>query len=121
MNNPYWDNICAIAERQRAKGINTYGKGIESNLADVLTRIEYLQEELVDALMYCEWIKDSLIPKWIPVSERFPEPFELVYVYVPAEHRVTDAYLTRHMEWVGVRMNREVTHWMKMPEPPKEV
>ena len=59
-NNPYWQNIQAIAERQRAKGIKTYGRGLEDNPADIITRIEYLQEELVDALMYCEWIKDNL-------------------------------------------------------------
>ena len=59
-NNPYWENICAIAEKQRAKGIATYGTGIEDNPADIITRIEYLEEELVDALMYCEWIKDSI-------------------------------------------------------------
>lgn len=60
MSNPYWKNICAIAEKQRAKGIETYGKGIEDNKADIITRIEYLQEELIDALMYCEWIKDYI-------------------------------------------------------------
>ena len=58
MENPYWKNICAIADRQREKGIKTYGSGIEDNPADIITRIEYLEEELVDALMYCEWIKD---------------------------------------------------------------
>ena len=31
--NPYWDNICAIAERQREKGVKTYGSGIEDNPA----------------------------------------------------------------------------------------
>lgn len=59
-NNPYWNNICAIADRQREKGIKTYGSGIEDNPADIITRIEYLEEELVDALMYCEWIKDYI-------------------------------------------------------------
>jgi hypothetical protein len=59
-NNHYWENICKIAEKQRRKGIETYGKGIEDNPAAIITRIEYLQEELVDALMYCEWIKDYL-------------------------------------------------------------
>lgn len=58
--NPYWNNICAIADRQRQKGMETYGKGLEDNNADVITRIEYLEEELVDALMYCEWIKDQI-------------------------------------------------------------
>lgn len=58
--NPYWKNICAIADRQREKGIKTYGSGIEDNPADIISRIEYLEEELVDALMYCEWIKDYI-------------------------------------------------------------
>jgi hypothetical protein len=60
MDNKYWGNICAIAEKQRAKGIATYGTGIEDNPADIITRIEYLEEELVDALMYCEWVKDYI-------------------------------------------------------------
>lgn len=59
-DNRYWKNICAIAEKQREKGIATYGSGIEDNPAAIITRIEYLEEELVDALMYCEWIKDAI-------------------------------------------------------------
>ena len=58
--NPYWERICSIADRQREKGIKTYGQGIEDNPAAMLKRIEYLQEELIDGLMYCEWIKDKL-------------------------------------------------------------
>ena len=45
MDNKYWWNICAIAEKQRAKGIATYGTGIEDNPADIITRIEYLEED----------------------------------------------------------------------------
>ena len=58
--NPYWENITRLAERQRAKGIATYGTGLEDNPADVLTRIEYIEEELIDALMYLEWVKEGL-------------------------------------------------------------
>lgn len=58
--NPYWDNICKIAEKQRNKGIETYGQGLEDNTWDIEKRIQYLEEELVDALMYCEWIKQYL-------------------------------------------------------------
>ena len=58
--------------------------------------------------------------RWIPVTDRLPEPFDVVYVYDRTRKRVTDAYMTRHMEWVGVCMNHEVTHWMPMPEPPTE-
>ena len=59
-NNPYWENIEAIAARQRQKGIETYGQGLEANPADMLTRLTYLEEELVDGLMYIEWAKDWL-------------------------------------------------------------
>lgn len=60
MSNPYWENIETIAARQRQKGIDTYGQGLEENPADMVTRLTYLEEELIDALMYCEWIKDKL-------------------------------------------------------------
>lgn len=57
-NNPYWNNVCKMAQKQRDKGIEKYGFGLEDN--DELTeidRIVYLQEELIDGLMYCEHIK----------------------------------------------------------------
>ena len=59
-NNPYWQNIQDIADRQRQKGIDTYGQGLEENQADMVTRLTYLEEELIDALMYIEWIKEKL-------------------------------------------------------------
>ena len=59
-DNPYWANIEAIAARQREKGIDTYCQGLEENQADMVTRLTYLEEELIDALMYCEWIKEKL-------------------------------------------------------------
>lgn len=59
-NNPYWQNIQDIADRQRQKGIDTYGQGLEENPADMVTRLTYLEEELIDALMYIEWAKDYL-------------------------------------------------------------
>lgn len=59
--------------------------------------------------------------KWIPVTERLPEPFEIVIIFDRKHNHVIDGYMTRHKEWIGVRMNHEVTHWMPLPEPPKEV
>ena len=61
VNNPYWERICKLSDRQRAKGMEKYGHGLESNPAAILKRIEHLQEELLDGLMYCEWIKDKLM------------------------------------------------------------
>ena len=63
MNNPYWDRICEMADKQRAKGMATYGKGLEDNPLSAVERLEYLQEELIDALMYVEHIKASIRSK----------------------------------------------------------
>ncbi|WP_337626004.1 hypothetical protein [Phocaeicola sp.] len=59
-NNPYWDNIEEIAQRQREKGLQHYGCGLEDNPMPAPEVIEYLQEELIDALMYCEHLKAKL-------------------------------------------------------------
>lgn len=58
--NPYWERICILSERQRAKGMKTYGKGLEDNPLSITERITYLEEELIDALMYMEHIKAYL-------------------------------------------------------------
>lgn len=60
VENPYWERVCKLSEKQRAKGMGTYGQGLECNPASMVERIEHLQEELIDALMYCEWMKDKL-------------------------------------------------------------
>lgn len=54
----YWDNITKMYEKQRKKGIDTYGQTLEDNhsLTDI-ERLEYLEEELIDGLMYIEHIK----------------------------------------------------------------
>ena len=50
MGNPYWDRITEMADRQRTKGISTYGQGLEQFSApNAVQRIEYIQEELIDA------------------------------------------------------------------------
>lgn len=60
-NNPYWERITQIADRQRQKGIDTYGQGLERNtVPNAVERIEYIQEELIDGLMYLEWLKAKL-------------------------------------------------------------
>lgn len=58
MKSQYRENILKIMERQQKKGMEKYGQLLEDN--DSLSpcdRIEYLQEELIDALQYCEHIK----------------------------------------------------------------
>lgn len=61
LKNPYWRKITQMSDRQREKGIQTYGQGLEQfTTPNAVKRIEYIQEELIDALMYLEWLKDIL-------------------------------------------------------------
>lgn len=62
-SNPYWERINELAQRQREKGIKTYGQGLEMNPASIIERLNHLQEELIDALMYTEWIKEKVLEK----------------------------------------------------------
>jgi hypothetical protein len=66
--NPYWERICEISQKQRAKGIETYGQGLETNPLTIMERLTYLEEELIDGLMYIEHIK-----AWIDESYEVPK------------------------------------------------
>ena len=65
----YWDRITAIYHHQREKGLKKYGLPLEDNHADIDTRLRYIEEELVDALMYCEWVRDKLQEKGEKVND----------------------------------------------------
>ena len=65
----YWDRITAIYHHQREKGLKKYGLPLEDNPASIDTRIRYIEEELVDALMYCEWVRDKLQEKGEKVND----------------------------------------------------
>ena len=68
--------------------------------------------------------------KWIPVTERFPEK-EGTYIVRTTTGAVTTArfYAERDMtnyrgdfiKRVPAKFHRNATHWMSLPEPPKEV
>ena len=62
--------------------------------------------------------------RWIPVTERLPEEFVSVLVYIPSDspfQTVREAYFVNG-SW-GAKMwiygADEITHWMPLPEPPK--
>lgn len=65
--------------------------------------------------------KGVTIQRWIPVTEQLPEPFDNVLAYDSTEKIVERACMTLNNEWYGVVMSHAVTHWMPLPEAPKEV
>lgn len=56
----YWANVCGLQKRQAKKGMRKYGKRLEDNDSLAMwERLEYLEEELIDGLMYIEHIKQG--------------------------------------------------------------
>lgn len=48
-----------MADRQ-ARGVAKYGGTLDENHAEIAERLQHLKEELMDAIMYIEWIKSKL-------------------------------------------------------------
>jgi len=66
------------------------------------------------------------LPKWIPVTERLPEKYDCYYLVVLNNWNTDFCLYTKEKgfgmyitpKWLDA--NDEVTHWMPLPEPPKE-
>ena len=88
--------------------------------ADAIEELSNAQEQWI------EQERNALlksIPRWIPVTERLPEKFENVLV---ANKRGKHYDIDKGW-WNGSFFDRcakgsysNVTHWMSLPEPPKE-
>lgn len=67
---PYRAAVEKLLDRQEEKGISKYGVTLDKNTTLTGTqRIEHLEEELVDALMYCEHLKAGISGDGITANE----------------------------------------------------
>lgn len=63
-------------------------------------------------------------PKWISVEERLPEDGAIVLGYMVSRDYRTIKWKNNTQRWEGLLLDYAkefVTHWMPLPEPPKEV
>lgn len=73
------------------------------------------------------------VQKWIPVSERLPRPYVNVNIVAYLENECGSSYRVVSVGWYsdtlevwsiltsdGSVIDIKVTHWMPLPEPPKE-
>ena len=78
------------------------------------TEDEYIADMLMD--------NGVTVQKWIPVSERLPKYGERVLT--TDGYAIFEAYLSISHKWMrneGIWWAESaVTHWMPLPEPPKE-
>ena len=107
--------------------------------ADVCARVPYFTEFSRENPAYCKDFRKN--QTWIPVAERLPEvggcylvalkykyDFEKEYTYdtdVATFHfgydrRYIDGQWNTCVDWDEGQQYLHVTHWMPLPEPPKE-
>ena len=103
-----------------------------TDAADAIEELDTLLDGLeADNDALCETIERLKKPRWIPVTERLPENGQscLCY-YVGGEHRQLSWYsidtfyecdsLTGFYPHLKDSVGGAATHWMPLPEPPKE-
>lgn len=57
----YWARVCEKQRQQTEKGLSKYGMTLEDNTELTIgERLNHLEEELIDALMYIEHLKEKL-------------------------------------------------------------
>jgi hypothetical protein len=103
------------------------GGGITMDVMEKLVGL--LKEQFYDEYEF-EAVADDLISQgvtvqeWIPVTERLPEAGEIVLCHMKyGEMYILQRDSHAYYGWAGDRISYAtscVTHWMPLPEPPKE-
>lgn len=90
-------------------------------LGNAETHVVALQKEI-------EGLRDRLAQRWIPVTERLPEKWResdgetLVNYMIFSPDFGVDVgnFHAKAQRWLCMGLPAAVTHWMPLPEPPKE-
>ena len=94
--------------------------------ADAIDKLDTLLDGLeADNDALCETIERLKKPRWIPVTERLPVDvgYYIVYCWDGHINRVSFAKWQKNNRlWYlsATRAYWKVSHWMPLPEPPKE-
>ena len=94
-------------------------------MTQAVDAIEELSRDL-DSMNEANIALYGALPKWIPVSEKLPEEYVNVLVFLRSLDWNSIYYSIDHLmedgQWwkASTSWKHEVTHWMPLPEPPKE-
>lgn len=106
-----FENIVRVWQKQNMR--------CETDINELIGRMRSLVER-------AEW---KTVNRWIPCSEMMPEEEKEVIVYVKGDFEnsipfITTAYINSDCDWQsdydGEVIDSKITHWMPLPEPPKE-
>ena len=101
-----------LSTRDPAKKFKLWQEGIA---------YDWQEDAAADALAYIQQL-EAQVPRWIPVEERLPEDDEMYLVYTTENTCAVYRYWGDgewETEW-GEDASHDITHWMPLPEPPKE-
>lgn len=96
--------------------------------AGLFTQAADAIEKLIEVIQNHDFLKSLIKPGWIPVTERLPEIHKEVLVcnedYGEAELGFSEVAVWDGNDWICTwdmesRLHF-ITHWMPLPEPPKE-
>jgi hypothetical protein len=107
---------------------------VHSELMGLLQRTPYIRCEDVNRQYAVNWLMNNgvTVQKWIPVTERLPEGAELVLIHCKNGAMFVGycgkQYCDYERRWrIKTALNStkllnlgRVTHWMPLPQPPKE-
>ena len=105
-------NKVVVVERLKQQINMEQALGNIQTLADVERIIDFIATD----------VPDTNVGKWIPVSERLPKDGQRVIVYDNSAFFGV-AWRENNEWWADefIYDDGDVTHWMPLPEPPKEV
>ena len=79
--------------------------------------------ELAIAALNAQKEQNVKVSEWISVEDRLPDTFESVLGHCPDEYplqTVHEVYVNGFGQWKSAQVhdNKNITHWMPMPESP---
>ena len=104
------------------RNVSEYDSGYAKLMYDAADAIDELTRENESLAKSVNEASEILRRRWIPVTERLP--YESVFVHGKGGELVVAQYSHKHKWWEddeGYYCDTNyVTHWMPLPEPPKE-
>ena len=112
----YDELVKSLRDCARVNSLSLYKRGLMTQAADAIEERCQQVDKFMDeaARLYAK------LPRWIPVTERNPE-HGWYLAYGPTIKMEVLHFHSVEEVWSSERYyNIEVTHWMPLPEPPKE-